>query len=130
MIFQEFLDKWNTIYKLREDAQKALEIKRADKFIGASLEAKITIHCTGELYNQISSHKDEFAAIFIVSAVEVADNNDGEFKGEYEGVSFTVKKADGQKCERCWIYSTELGTDAEHPTLCPRCAAVIKGMEA
>jgi len=123
---QEFLDKWNTIYKLREDAQKALEIKRADKFIGASLEAKITIHCTGELYNQISSHKDEFAAIFIVSAVEVADNNDGEFKGEYEGVSFTVKKADGQKCERCWIYSDTVGKDENHPTLCSRCANEIK----
>ena len=41
-----------------------------------------------------------------------------------------VEKAHGEKCERCWIYSTELGTDAEHPTLCPRCTAVIKAMEA
>ena len=37
-----------------------------------------------------------------------------------------VGKAAGEKCERCWIYSDELGSDPEHPTLCPRCAAVMK----
>jgi isoleucyl-tRNA synthetase len=43
-----------------------------------------------------------------------------------------VRKAGGDKCERCWMCSEELGTDADHPTLCPRCAAVMKelGVEA
>ena len=36
-----------------------------------------------------------------------------------------VAKAAGEKCERCWIYSTELGSDPAHPTLCPRCAKVM-----
>ena len=41
----------------------------------------------------------------------------------------TVTKAKGEKCERCWIYSEELGTDANHPTLCPRCTEVMKNLE-
>ena len=122
---QEFIDKWNTIYLLREDAKKALEIKRADKFIGASLEAKVTIHCSDKQYSEILSHKDEFAPILIVSAVEVVNDENGEFKGEFEGVSFTVEKASGEKCERCWIYSETIGENSEHPTLCTRCAKEI-----
>ena len=35
-------------------------------------------------------------------------------------------KAAGEKCERCWKYSEEVGTDTIHPTLCPRCADVLK----
>lgn len=123
---QEFLDKWNTIYQLRDDAKKALEIKRAEKFIGASLEAKLIIHCTDSIYNEILAHKNEFATIFIVSAVDVVNDENGEFKGDFEGVSFTVEKASGEKCERCWIYSDTVGKNSEHPTLCERCANEIK----
>jgi isoleucyl-tRNA synthetase len=122
---KEFIEKWALIYKLREDVQKALEIKRADKFIGASLEAKVTIHCTGSLYEKINSYLNELPTIFIVSAVEVKNDENGEFKGEFEGVSLTVEKASGQKCERCWIYSETVGQNSEHPTLCARCAKEI-----
>ena len=45
---------------------------------------------------------------------------------EVPGLAIGVDKAEGEKCERCWIYNTELGTDPEHPTLCPRCAAALK----
>ena len=44
---------------------------------------------------------------------------------ERDDLAILVEKAQGEKCERCWIYSTELGTDAAHPTLCPRCAKVL-----
>ena len=122
---QDFKDKWNTIYMLREDAKKALEIKRADKFIGASLEAKVIIHCSDNVYANILSLKNELSAILIVSGVEVENNENGEFKGDFEGVSFTVEKAVGEKCERCWIYSDTVGTNPEHSTLCARCASEI-----
>ena len=49
---------------------------------------------------------------------------------ECPGLAVGVRKAGGEKCERCWMYSEELGTDAGHPTLCPRCAAVMKELES
>lgn len=119
----EFVSKWTTIYALREDAKKALELKRAEKFIGASLEAKVVIHCDDKTYDDVLSHKTELAPIFIVSAVEVVKGGEGEFKGEYAGVGFTVKKADGEKCERCWMYSDTVGKNSAHKTLCERCAS-------
>lgn len=122
---EEFLNKWDTIYKLREDAKKALEIKRAEKFIGASLEAKVIIHCTERLYEEIKNHKEDFVTIFIVSQVDVVNDNDGEFKGDFEGVSFTVEKAEGEKCERCWMYTDTVGNNSDHPTLCARCSSEV-----
>ena len=60
---------------------------------------------------------------------KVVNNGEGEFKCEdpaFEGkLSFSVEKADGAKCERCWSYSETVGTIAEHPTLCKRCAEQI-----
>ena len=50
----------------------------------------------------------------------------GEFKGDLEGVSFTVTKAEGEKCERCWSYKDTVGKDPEHPTLCARCCEAVK----
>ena len=44
---------------------------------------------------------------------------------DLEGLSITVAKADGEKCERCWAYRTTVGKCAEHPTLCERCAGVV-----
>ena len=48
-------------------------------------------------------------------------------EGGVAGLAVGVEKARGEKCERCWIYSTELGSDPSHPSLCPRCAAVVGG---
>lgn len=125
-VTEEFDKKWNVIYRLREDAKKALEIKRADKFIGASLEAKVTIHCADPVYNEILSYCNELAAVFIVSEVKAVNDENGEFKGDFEGVTMTVEKAHGEKCERCWIYSDTVGKNSEHSTLCSRCAEEIK----
>lgn len=121
----EFTEKWDMIYKLRSEVTKALEQKRADKFIGASLEAKVTLHVGDKaLYEKISAISEELAKVFIVSEVSVINNDDGEYKSE--NFSFTVEKAEGEKCERCWMYSKEVGINALYPTLCPRCAAVVK----
>ena len=73
---------------------------------------------------QMENMEDELAEMFIVSAVEIHKTAGGEFKGERVGV--TVAHAEGEKCERCWSYSHTVGTDAEHPTLCKRCAEILK----
>lgn len=121
----EFIQKWERIARLREDVKKALEIKRAEKFIGASLEAKVILHCSEELYGFASSCHQELAPLFIVSEVELRKDESGEFHGDYEGLSVTVEKASGEKCERCWIYSETVGQNPSHPTLCARCAEQV-----
>lgn len=120
----EFENRWNTIYSVRNDVQKALEIKRTQNAIGKSLEAKVTLYCDNDLYALLSEMKQELAQIFICSQVDVL-NGTGEFSGELEGLSVTVLNADGEKCERCWIYSDTVGENEKHPTLCKRCAEVM-----
>lgn len=125
-----FTAKWDMIYSVRSSVTKALEMKRAEKFIGASLEAKVTLHADSEaLYSKLSAVGDTLAAVFIVSAASVVNNGDGEFKCEdpaFEGkLSFSVEKADGAKCERCWCYSETVGEDHDHPTLCKRCVEQV-----
>ncbi|MCM1524711.1 MAG: isoleucine--tRNA ligase [Ruminococcus sp.] len=130
---EEFISKWDMIYSVRAAVTKALEIKRAEKFIGASLEAKVTLHVSdGELFGRLSQVSDMLAEVFIVSGVSVVNNGGGEFAcddAEFGGkLSFTVEKADGGKCERCWSYSGSVGQCADHPSLCARCAAQISGL--
>lgn len=130
----EFVSKWELIYALRQDVNKALEIKRNDKVIGKSLEAGVVIFCGDakdesgrSMYDVISSFADELAEIFIVSDVKVENSNGGEFtEGSIPGLKYTIQPAAGGKCERCWTYSETVGTISEHPTLCARCAEVIK----
>ena len=125
-VTEEFTNKWNNIYKIREDVKKALEIKRADKVIGSSLEANVKLYCDAELYDFAESVKSELPALFIVSAVSVVNEGEGEFKGDCEGLSVTVETATGSKCERCWCYSETVGENDAHPTLCSRCASVVE----
>ncbi len=123
----KFIEKWNEIYKLRSDVTKALESKRQNKFIGAPLEAKVIIHADGKNYDKFSALKDILEKVFIVSAVDVCQGGSGEFPSDnFEGMSYDIEKAAGNKCERCWSYSEYVGSNAEHPTLCKRCAEEIK----
>ncbi len=120
----EFVSKWDYIYNLRVDAKKALELKRADKVIGSSLEADLVI-AAGDDYDKLVNIKDILPTVFIVSKVDIEKAAGGEYNGETTGLGFTVKKASGRKCERCWIYSDEVGNSADHPTLCKRCAHTV-----
>ena len=105
--------------------QKALELARNEKIIGKPLEAKVVLHADGELFDFLKSVEEALPEIFITSAVELADG-EGEVKGDVAGLSVTVAKADGEKCERCWKYSETVGESAEHPTLCRHCAETMK----
>ena len=121
---EEFIAKWDRIHEIRTDVQKALELARGQKVIGKPLEAKVTLHADGELASFLESVKAQLPEIFITSAVEIA-SGEGEVKGDVKGLSISVSKADGEKCERCWKFSTTVGTNSAHPTLCKECAEVM-----
>lgn len=122
---EDFIAKWDRIHEVRTDVQKALELARNEKIIGKPLEASVTLYADGELYDFLKSVEAQLPEIFITSYVAV-ENGEGAVKGDVEGLSVTVSKADGEKCERCWKYSHTVGENSDHPTLCSHCADVMK----
>lgn len=123
---QKFMEKWERIHAIRNDVQKALEEARTAKVIGGSLDATVTLHCTGELLAFVRSVETDLPAVLIVSRVQIADGEDGAFKGELPGLSVTVRHAEGAKCVRCWTYSESVGEDSQHAGLCDRCASIVE----
>ncbi|MDD2580486.1 MAG: isoleucine--tRNA ligase [Desulfuromonadaceae bacterium] len=119
--------RWERIIKVRSDVSKALELARVAKTIGHSLDAAVTIAAPPELLAFLQSYAAELNSIFIVSKATLAADLDGEFwtSENIEGLKIQVTAAPGEKCERCWYYSEELGTDASHPTICPKCTAAV-----
>jgi isoleucyl-tRNA synthetase len=113
-----FMSFWDEIHLLRDDVKKSLETLIKDKTIKSSLEAKIILAAGGEKLEFLKKAEPELAAAFIVSEVEIVDNN-----GELE---ITVEKAEGEKCERCWTISKTVGQNEEHPTLCAHCCENLK----
>ena len=121
----DFIARWEKIHAIRDDVKKALEVARTAKVIGASLEGAVTVYATGDNLAFLKSCEDILALCFIVSSVEIVEGEGGEHKGD-SGIGVTVTHAKGEKCERCWSFSETVGEDAEHPTLCARCRAIVK----
>ena len=111
--------KWAKLIKIKEEVAKKLEIARANKEIGLSLEAKVSLYAESDEYDFIKGKENLLKEIFIVSDVAVFENRRNEDKEVPIGVK--VERAEGEKCERCWMYSTTVGESAEYPTLCERC---------
>ncbi|WP_418964390.1 isoleucine--tRNA ligase [Cetobacterium sp.] len=129
-INDELDTKWEEIVKLRKDVNKTLELARQgeNKIIGNSLDAKVILAAdNAELAKFLKDNKEVLEEVFIVSQLVIVDEKDDSFvKGEEQEALFVkVEHADGEKCERCWKYSTELGTNPEHPTVCPRCTSAL-----
>jgi isoleucyl-tRNA synthetase len=116
-------EDWTTLRAVRKEVMKALEEARNAKQIGKGLEAQVTVAAAELVYSVLKRYEDQLRYVFIVSAVglEKAASGNGT-----SGVTVQVRKADGQKCERCWNYSTHVGQDGAYPTVCERCSAVLK----
>ncbi len=119
---QELGEKWNHILELKEIVAKELEIARAEKVIGHSLNAKVTLFADEKEYEFLKENKEQLETVFIVSELQI------ELKPEEQKEKLVVKVevAKGEKCERCWKYSTTVGEDKENPTICHRCSEAIK----
>jgi len=119
--------RWERIIKVRSDVSKALELARTAKVIGHSLNAAVTITAQPELLQFLREYEAELQSIFIVSKALTATGIDGEFwpSETIEGLKIQVTAAPGKKCERCWCYSEELGGDAAHPAICPKCTRAV-----
>jgi isoleucyl-tRNA synthetase len=115
-------DDWSTLRSVRDEVLKALEEERNNKLIGTGLEAQVTLTASEPAYSVLARHADQLRYLFIVSAVNLKqDSGNGT-----QSIHVDVAKADGTKCERCWNYSTRVGDDPNHPTVCERCSAALK----
>ena len=112
------VDAWKALFTLRTLALPELEKARQAKQIGKSLEAKLTVNGSGPLIADAKVNLDSLRELLNVSQVQLAEEGGAT-------VFATVSKADGQKCERCWHWETDVGAHAEHPTLCGRCVEAV-----
>ena len=117
----ELREKWKQIVQIKEIVSKKLEEARAKKIIGHSLNAKVVLYAEDNLYSFIKNNLKLLQSVFIISGLEVQKNK------QSNGLKLDVKieQAEGKKCERCWMYSTTVGEDKEHPTICNRCSKVL-----
>ncbi len=119
--------RWERIIKVRSEVSKALELARVAKTIGHSLDAAVAISAPPELSAFLKGYATDLHSIFIVSKATLEAELEGEYRASenLEGLKIQVTAAPGEKCERCWYYSEELGSNAEHPTICPKCTAAV-----
>jgi isoleucyl-tRNA synthetase len=119
------LESWTRLAEVRERVLMSLETKRQDKFIGAPLEAHVTLRASGDLFPLLEEYQAELAALFIVSEVSIGK---APAAGEPD-LTITVGRASGTKCERCWKYRPDVGSgDARYPGACAACAEALTEM--
>jgi isoleucyl-tRNA synthetase len=116
---------WDYLFTVRELALRSLEGLRNDKTIKANLEAQVTISASGEDYKRLAQYADKLAAFFVVSQVKVSQV-EAKAGATDSAIAIEAARAEGEKCERCWNFSTHVGEDAAYPTVCERCSANLK----
>lgn len=133
----ELAEFWQQMRQIRTEVNKVLEQARVEKMVGSSLEAKVLLYLPDEqLRLSVKSLNsgngvDELRYLFITSQADLLDS-----PATLEGLQYSLQSdtwgigvvnAEGQKCDRCWNYSTHVGESAEHPLICERCVAALAG---
>ncbi|MGH9736638.1 MAG: isoleucine--tRNA ligase [Candidatus Acidiferrales bacterium] len=121
---------WERLLEVRNEVLKALEPLRAAKTISASLEARVTLHASGQLSAILREYGKQLPAMFIVSQVELASSDgNGARAGGADSLQIEPARALGKKCDRCWNYSVHVGENPKYPTVCERCVAALDEIE-
>ena len=125
--------KWDALISVRSDVNGVLEAARADKRIGKSLEASVTLRAKGESKAVVEKISDmNLSELLIVSECLIAEDDDADAEAvtgtgaNNTGLTVSVKEAPGAKCPRCWMHSVKADPETE---LCPRCAAVVANIK-
>jgi len=117
---------FEVLMKVRDEVNKALEVPRKEKIIGTGLEAAVTIHAPQDVYTVLNKYPNDLRFLLLVSKAEIKLAGNGNPGGT---LHVDVSKAPGEKCDRCWNYSTEVGKSQRYPTVCERCLAVLEELE-
>jgi isoleucyl-tRNA synthetase len=117
----ELTTTWNRLFAIREQVLGELEKARTEKLIGSSLEAAVVIQPSARDAELLQKYAGQLRYLFIVSQVELGSAS--------EATRVEIHRAAGEKCERCWNYSTRVGEFERYPTVCERCAAALQEIE-
>jgi isoleucyl-tRNA synthetase len=122
------LERWERLTRLRDEVYKALEIARAEKRIGTGLEGRVVIDSTdATVLDFLRSFGDELRFLFITSGVGFEPVGPDAYRSESEpGLAIEVRRAEGEKCERCWNFTTDVGKSPDWPGICARCATHVQ----
>jgi isoleucyl-tRNA synthetase len=135
----QLAETWQQLREVRQEVNKVLEQARASKDIGSSLEAKVLLYAADvDLKQKLASMNvatgnavDELRYLFLTSQVELLDAPtrlaDLKYQSQSDAIGVGVIDAEGEKCDRCWNYSTTVGTFEAHPLLCDRCVPALEG---
>lgn len=100
---------WDELLKVRGEVNKVIEQARADKKVGGSLEAAVTLYAEPELAAKLTALGDELRFVLLTSGATVADYNDAPADAQQsevlKGLKVALSKAEGEKCPRCWHYT-------------------------
>jgi len=123
-------EAWETVMAVRAEVTKAIEPFRQSGEIGHSLSAHVTLYVPDDVRAALAASGADLKETFIVSGLTLEDADaapEGCACGEQlTGLKIAVSKAAGEKCQRCWVMSEELGTDPAWPDVCPRCLAALR----
>ena len=112
------IENWDKLLPVRDEVLKSLDTARKEKLIGAPLEARVRLAADAELHPLLEEYAADLPALFIVSQVAIEN-------GVADGIQVAIERADGQKCERCWKYKPEVGSDSDFPTICADCKIAL-----
>jgi isoleucyl-tRNA synthetase len=120
------LERWSRLFDVRDTVLRTLEGARVSKLIGSSLEAHVRVAAKRKTYDLLMQYREELRYLFIVSQVSLTILDDADA----EELRVAVEHAEGQKCERCWNYSTRVGEFTRYPSACERCVEALAEIEA
>ena len=125
-----FNERWTRLLTLRSAITRVLETARRDKLIGLSLDAEVVLQVNADWQAFLAGNLELVQELCIVSSLRLQAAGDEALTCTgaegLDGVAIAVGPAPGVKCERCWTFATSVGADTEHPTLCARCAGVVR----
>lgn len=122
---------WAEILRVRGEVNKVLEKLRAEKRLGSSLEAAVTLYSSSALAERLNSLQSELRFVLLTSAANVAPLSNAPVTAKatklVNELKIVASVAAGGKCQRCWHYSTDIGLVAEYADICGRCVMTITG---
>jgi len=123
-------DFWSEMLQVRQEVNRALETRRAAGELKGGLDAEVTLYAAPDLHKRLTMLADELRFVLITSVAEVAPLSAAPAEamtGDVPGLAVSVAVSNALKCERCWHRRVDVGSTAEHPTLCARCVTNVEG---
>ncbi len=123
---------WADVLRVRQEVSRQLEALRVAGDIGSSLEADVTLHCNGGVFNKLARLEDELRFVFITSSAGLRRSEspapaESATGPHVNGVQVDACPSPHRKCIRCWHRRADVGVNPNHPEICGRCVGNVEG---